>query len=357
VRRKALTVLGVVALAVLLAGCSSGATQDTLQPKGPYAQKLKDLFVFVFWIAVGVFVLVEGGIVYLLARYRHRRGRDRIPSQIHGNTRLEVGWTILPAIVLAFITVPTVAAIWDLASRPADAMHVKVTGRQWWWRFEYVGEGFTTPAGSPIVTANELVIPTGETVVLEVTADQGAGAVDDEGNPGQAVIHAFWIPELAGKQDAVPGRTTYILMEADEPGIYEGQCAEYCGLSHGVMRTEVRALAPDAFEEWVAAQKRDAVAPAPGSLEARGLEIVQGVCVRCHAIQGVPEAGADAGPDLTHFASRDCFAGCLLDNQDPEDIARWIDDPGAVKEGAKMPDYGLSPEDIEAVVAYLMSLE
>ena len=356
-RKKAVLVLGVLGLALILGGCSSSATQDTLQPKGIYAQQAKDLFVPVFWVATGVFVIVEGGIVYLVIRYRHRKGRDRMPPQVHGNTRLEIGWTIVPAIILLVVTIPTVAGIWGLARQPAGAMHVQVTGRQWWWRFEYLGDEMQTATGAQIVTANELVIPAGETVVLDVTADAGLGSMDDEDYPGQAVIHSFWIPELAGAQDAVPGRVTHILMEADEPGIYEGQCKEYCGLSHGLMRTEVHAMAPDDFVAWVEQQKRDAAIPVPGSLEKLGLELFQGFCIRCHAIQGVPNATVDAGPNLTHFSGRDCFAGCLLDNQDPEDIARWIDDPKSVKPGAKMPAYDLSPEDIQALVAYLMSLE
>ena len=135
-RKRVLWVLGLAALALLLSACASNASQDSLKPAGPFARTIKDLFVPVFWVAVAVFVIVEGGILYIVLQYRHRKGRDRMPPQTHGNTRLEIGWTILPAIVLAVVTVPTVATIWDLARKPpANAINVTVTGRQWWWKY------------------------------------------------------------------------------------------------------------------------------------------------------------------------------------------------------------------------------
>jgi len=363
-RKRVLWVVGLIAAALLLGACSSHATQDTLKPQGTYAREIKALFVPVFWVAAAVFVIVEGGFLWISLRYRHRPGRERMPAQTHGNTRLEVGWTILPAVVLAVVTVPTVATIWDLARKPpADALNVTVTGRQWWWKYEYTDADMKTSSGAQLITANELVIPTGRTVYLTVTADSDPGAHTTDGIPGFAVIHSFWVPELAGKQDAVPGRDNHILMEADHPGVYHGQCAEFCGLNHGIMRLEVRALSPEDFDAWVASQKADAATPPQGSLAAQGLALftgangVGGQCIACHAVQGVPDATNDAGPNLTHFASRDCFAGCILDNHDASDIRRWLEDPAQVKQGAKMPDYDLTPDQIDALTAYLMSLK
>jgi cytochrome c oxidase subunit II len=353
VRKKLALVPGLLALALLFSACilAPDASQDSLKPAGPYAQEVKDLFVPVFWVAVAVFVIVEGLILYFLIKYRHRKGRDRTPPQIHGNTRLEIGWTILPAIVLAVVMVPTVATIWDLARKPpANALNVTVTGRQWWWKFQYTDADMQTAAEvpGPITTANELVIPTGRTVYLSL--ESGLGGIGDA-----EVIHSFWVPELAGTQDAIPNHTNHILMQADHPGIYEGQCKEFCGLSHAIMKVQVKAVTPDEFAAWAAAQKQDAVKPTE-SLAASGFDtFMSGSCIQCHAIQGTDAQGI-AAPNLTHFASRDCMVGCLLDNN-AEDIATWLHDPPAVKPGSFMPNYHLTPDEIDQLVAYLQTLK
>ena len=361
-RKRVLPVLGLAALALLFTACAPDATQDSLDPVGPYAEKPKELFQWVFWLgAVPVFILVEGGIVLILIKYRHRKGRERMPPQIHGNTRLEIGWTILPAVVLAVVMVPTVASIWDLARRPPDdALNVTVTGRQWWWKIEYTDPDMQTEAETPgpITTANELVIPTDRTVYITVTADAGGIVREADGASDAAVIHSLWVPELAGKQDAIPNQENHILLQADEPGTYEGQCAEFCGLSHGIMKWQVRALPPEEFATWAAGQKQDAASGLDG-LAASGFDAFMegtGTCINCHAIQGTPAQGI-SGPDLTHLASRDCFAGCMLDTQDPEDIERWLRDPPAIKPGSFMPDYDLPDDEIAELVAYLQTLE
>jgi cytochrome c oxidase subunit II len=355
VRKKVLLVLGLVALALLFAACAPNASQDSLKPAGPYAREVKTLFEWVFWLgAVPVFVLVEGGIVYLIVKYRHRKNVERIPPQIHGNTRLEIGWTILPAFILAVVMVPTVATIWDLARRPpSDALNVTVIGQQWWWKFEYTDPDMRTAAETPgpITTANELVIPTDRVVSLTLTT--AAGGIGDAD-----VIHSFWVPELAGGQDAIPNHENHILLQADEPGVYEGQCKELCGLSHGIMKFHVRAVPPDEFDMWAAGQKEDGVRPT-GGLAATGYDFFtdqDNSCIQCHAVQGTPAQGI-AGPDLTHFASRLCFAGCMLQNDNPEDIKTWLRDPPAFKPGSFMPNYHLPESDIEALTAYLQTLE
>lgn len=374
-RRTTLLAVGLVALAVAAAACAPNATQDTLQPAGPYAEKPYDLFVVVFWVAVGIFILVEGAIVVISIRYRHRKGRDQIPPQIHGNTRLEIAWTILPALILAGIAVPTVTTIFDLAREPEEGtLQIDVLGHQWWWEFSYLDQGFTT--------ANELHIPTGEPVYLRLCAVGSAGtpesaqAAPSECQPGgegpqaaaigDAVVHSFWIPELAGAQDVVPGQTNNLYLEADEPGRYEGACKEFCGLSHAYMRAVVVAHTPADFERWLAGQGQEAAMPEPGSDAAEGarvfLEAGTAGCVECHAIAGLvdeagePVLGSNGGPNLTHFADRECFAGCILELND-QTLRRWLDDPPAVKAGSWMPDYGLTPEEIDQVVAFLNTLE
>lgn len=365
-RKRLLWVLGLVAFGLLLASCAPHASQDSLKPAGPFAKEIKTLFVPVFWVAVAVFVIVEGGIVLILIKYRHRKNRDQMPPQIHGNTRLEIGWTIVPAVVLAFVMVPTVATIWDLARKPpADALHITVQGHQWWWGFQYTDGDMKTTYGDqgPITVADVMVIPAGRTVYLDLES-VALGAHDDQGVPDYAVIHSFWVPELAGKQDVVPGRTNHILMQADHPGTYYGQCAEFCGLQHGKMKVRVIALSSTDWDAWVANQKQPSVTPTD-PLATQGMDLFmnglsgnRGTCVACHSIGGLP-VGASAAPNLTHFAAstHECFAGCDWDTSDTAALEAWLHDPNAVKLGAKMPNYHLSADEISALVAYLGSLK
>ena len=357
-----------IALGILAAACAPHATQDTLKPAGPYAQKIDSLFRPVFWIAVAVFVVVEGMLVYLAVRYRHRKGRREIPPQVHGNQRLEIAWTIVPAIILVGVAIPTISGIYALAAKPAGGvLEVNVIGHQWWWEFDY--------PGLDVTTANVLHIPVGEPVYASlcaagtgykgVTAPNGCQEAGSYGNVGDDVIHSFWVPRLAGKQDVVPGRTNHLVLQADRPGTYSGQCAEFCGLSHADMRLEVVAQTPADFNAWVRQQQADAVTPPQGSLAATGLnEFLNGQCIACHAIQGptvndqpLTQTG---GPNLTHLTSRDCFAGCIFE-MTRENLAMWLKDPSAVKGGvpggASMPDYNLTDEQIRALVAYLMTLK
>jgi cytochrome c oxidase subunit 2 len=344
------------ALALLLASCAQNAPQDSLRPAGPYQEEIHRLFVPVFWVAAAIFFLVQGALVYLLLRYRHRRGREGIPPQVHGNTRLEIAWTIAPALILVFVAVPTVSTIWDLARRPSgDVLHVEVVGHQWWWEFRYTDPAYDTGEG-PLTTANQLHVPVGRTVELTLTADP-----QDVLGAGNAVIHSFWAGRLFGKQDVVPGRENRIVFSADEPGVYPGQCYEFCGLSHAWMRFEIVAQTPEEFEAWVRAQLPPATAPA-GGLAARGLDVFTGplssglgTCIACHTIRGVETAAGKGGPDLTHLASRDCFAGCKF-RLTEENLRAWLRDPPAMKEGSFMPNYRLTDEEIDALVAFLLTL-
>jgi cytochrome c oxidase subunit II len=368
VRRKITRlVLGVAALTVVAAACAPNATQDTLKPAGPYAEKVDRLFEPVFWFAVvPIFVLVEGALLWFSFRYRRRKGRAAgVPPQIHGNTRLEIAWTILPAVILAGVAVPTVATIWDLAAKPtgSNVMNVNVLGHQWWWEFRYPNE--------QIDTANVLHIPVGRPVYVKLcSVGSGFGgqpAPNDcqadlplPASLGGAVIHSFWVPELAGKQDVVPARANTLLIEADRPGVYTGQCAEFCGLSHAYMRFKVVAQTQSDFDQWVRDQQSEAAQPS--GLAAQGAGIVAQTCTACHTVnglkdeQGQPVPGSVNAPNLTHLMSRDCFAGCIFD-MTTENLTKWIDNPPAQKPGSLMPDYNLTPDQIRAVVAYLETLK
>ena len=372
-RRRTVLVLGLVALA--LVACAPNATQSALEPKGPYAQKSFDLFVPVFWVAVAIFVIVEGLLLLFVIRYRHRKKQTRIPPQVHGNTRLEIGWTILPTLILAGVAIPTIATIWDLAAEPqGDVLEVNVLGHQWWWEFDYPDQ--------KILTANELHIPTGRPVYLTLCAvgfGYGAPVPSQGGQPapsscqtgppdgqppasiGAAVIHSFWVPQLAGTQDVIPDQTNHLTIQADEPGVYQGQCKEFCGLSHAYMRFRVVAHTPEDFDRWVAEQQAPASPAEASSDAADGQSMFLQTCTGCHAIAGLETANgqpvlANGGPNLTHLMSRDCFRGCTLAMTDAN-LRRWIANPRAVEAGSFMPDYGLSSDEIDQVVAFLNTLE
>ncbi|MDP2623763.1 MAG: cytochrome c oxidase subunit II [Actinomycetota bacterium] len=354
-----LSLLAIALMAVVVGGCASDDPtnlesivegdfpQNSLNPAGPQARQIDDLFWLVFWIATAVFVLVMVVLIYSIVRYRHREGRDRPVKQVHGNTRLEIVWTIIPAVVLAAIAVPTLATIFDLRSEPAldeNALQVEVIGHQWWWEFRYPEYGFST--------ANEMHIPTGRPVYLSITS------VD--------VIHSFWIPQLNGKRDAVPGRVAHLTIQADDPGVYLGQCAEFCGLAHADMRQRVFAHQEADFEAWAVAQAQPAVIPTEG-LAAEGWETFRTVCSACHAIDGT-EATTQLAPNLTHFASRTSFGGATFDNTE-EHLRAWLRNPSDLKPMRPdrndlaagrilgMPDFGLTEDQIDGLLALLESLK
>ena len=330
-RKRAFVAL-VGLLTVVGTACASDAPQDYINGQnGPVARRADELWDITFAIAVAIFFIVELLLVFTIVRFRAKPGREA--KQFHGNTKVEVILTVIPALILAGLAVPTVQTIFDLSSRPDGALDVKVTARQFWWEYEYKDAG--------VITANELHIPVDTPVYLTLQ--------------GEDVIHSFWVPKLAGKQDVVPGRTNQLTIQADDPGEYEGQCTEYCGLSHANMKLRVIAHPEDEFEQWLSEQSQPASSPTD-SAAAEGEELfLEGQCINCHAIGGT-DAQSRVGPDLTHFASRTTFAGAMFENN-TENLRAWLDDPPAVKPGAKMPDYGLSSEEIDALIAYLQSLE
>jgi cytochrome c oxidase subunit II len=293
----------VAAVTLMLAGCTSEMTnngQNSLQPRGSQAEKIYSLFWPIGIIAAVVGVAIVVATVYLAWRFRYRAGVNENPKQVHGNTRLEIGWTIVPALLLAIIAVPTVATIFDLAKNPGpSALQVTVEGKQWWWQFNY--------PDAKVFTADELVIPTGRDVFVHLTACDGTGTATTCN-----VIHSFWVPELAGKRDVVPGQENTMTLSAEKPGTYLGQCAEYCGLSHANMRFRVIAKSPDDFQQWLGEQQQGPAVPlyeSDGTTpagDAQALIVKTFQCTNCHILDDSSKAAY--GPNLTHLASRSTFA-------------------------------------------------
>lgn len=344
--RRLLTRGVALTFVALLTGCRADDPQNTLLgTKGPVADRLADLYWLVFWVAAVIFVLVTGLLLYIVFRYRARR-EGELPPQVHGNTRLEIAWTIAPALVLAVIAVPTISTLWELSRAPdpaEDPLEVRVIAHQWWWEFQYPQYSNAQHPAGVLVTAGELHIPVGRTVYATLESAD--------------IIHSFWIPKLAGKQDVTPGHVNHLTFRAREPGVYLGQCVEFCGISHANMRLRVIAQTPDRFEAWIRAQRAPAATPT-GQAE-RGAQLFQDAryCAACHTVTGT-RAQMRIGPDLTHFASRSTFAGATFERT-AENLTRWIKNPPAMKPGAKMPVFEgqLTEEQIADLVAYLQSLE
>lgn len=381
--------LAVMMFMVVGACGSSGRPLTTLNPRGDAARIIHDLISPVFIIAGVVFVIINFGVLFLAVKFR-RGDSEEWPKQVHGNTALELGWTIVPALILAGVAVGTVTTLFKLDDTPETDIEVTVYGQQWWWSYDYDLNADGEPDFS---TANELVIPAGKAVSLKVKSND--------------VIHSFWIPALNGKRDAVPGRTHPWWLEADEPGVYYGQCTEFCGLSHAKMQMRTIALEPAEYEAWVANQMQDAAIPTDQAA-LRGLSVFTQQCASCHQIEGVnavdcvpdgatngcfagtaPYDGAEVvsglAPNLTHLMSRSSYAGSIFElyddepsaanyltkeglNVDRAQLKAWIRNPSALKPmapnpnefselGRGMPALPLTEDQLDDLVTYLETLK
>lgn len=317
-------------LALLSGGCGLDSPMTTVLPKSDLGQEIHDLFMNIAGWALFIFVVVEALLLFVVWRYRDRPGRAE-PRPIHGHLGLELIWTLIPVVIVISIAVPTIAVVFRThAPPPAEALKVEVVGHQWWWEIRYPDLG--------VRTANELHLPVGRPVSLALTSAD--------------VIHSFWVPQLGGKRDLIPGKVNHLVFTVAGPGEYPGQCAEFCGVSHANMRLLVVAQAPAEFEAWAARQK--APPASPTGTAAEGREVFQAsACVACHTVRGV--AFGVVGPDLTHIGGRRTLAAGLLRNT-PKEMARWLADPPAVKPGSRMPKLPLTQEQIAALVAYLEGL-
>jgi len=343
-RRGAITAVGTAAAVVVLASCGSAAShnrQDALHPEGPAAHKILNLMTPFFWVAVVIGAGVLFMTIFVAVRFRERPGEDRNPVQTHGNVVLEVSWTIIPFLILAVMAVPTVATIFNLAKIPKgpNVIHVDVAARQWFWQYEY------TDKGTGFYTANEMHIPVNRPVVLSLTSNN--------------VDHSFWVPELAGKKDVIPGHPNTLTIEASKVGTYTGQCAEYCGLSHANMRLRVIAESESDYDAWVAQQKT----PLSDAKVAQFTNTISSKwgCLSCHSVTNLDKTvTATIGPNLTHVGDREAFAGDIypmtLDN-----LTKWVyDAPGQKPAGPLkgwMPNFsktGMTMTQAQQIARFLL---
>ena len=359
--------LGLLALLVLvtLAGCTGGNhPQSTLAPKGDYAEMVDDLFMTTVYLATFVFIVVEGALLWAIFKYRGK-STDPDPKQVHGSTLVEIIWTVVPAVVLAMVAVPTVKTIFATAKVPTTSadgqapMKVEIIGHQWWWEFRYPELGITT--------ANELHVPVGRTIDLRMKSYD--------------VIHSFWIPQFAGKRDVFPNRETRLWFTAKATGAYPGACAEFCGLQHGRMNFYVMVDTPEEFATWKANRmadtmlaamglpkpppKADTTAAAPAvatpvvPVAAVDMQVEAGMklfqtkgCIGCHTSSAMTPMKGMVGPNLSGIGSRKMIAAGWLPNTD-ENLKRWLHDPQAVKKGVGMIVPKLTDAEVNALVAYL----
>ena len=379
------------ALAIAAVSCNEAHPNTTLVPHSDFGREIDFLWDRLLLLGTIVFVLVEGALIFVVIKYR-RRENQQTPPQTHGSTRLEITWTLIPAVILVFIAVPTVRTIFITQAQAAPgSLNIDVTGHQWWWEFRYPEYGVTT--------ANEIYLPVGRTVNFRLRSAD--------------VIHSFWTPQLGGKRDVITNRTNYLWYTPDSStasSVWNGFCAEYCGASHANMRFRVFTVTPQQFASWIAGEKMPARfgavgpaapagyifprqqipdyavphAPIPSGLEftpgltgnaQRGLQVFSGAaCIGCHSVAGNPAAMGTLGPNLTHIGSRSTIAAGRFPNAAAY-LALWIKNARAMKPEVLMPTLGvdeydpvlkrkvtaatggLTDQQIADIVAYLTALK
>jgi cytochrome c oxidase subunit 2 len=307
----------------------------TWVPKSDNAELVHGVYKLIFILAGAVFIGIMALTLIFSLLYRERPGQ--VARQFHGNSRLEVVWTLIPVLIVVAMAVPTFSTM-AVTSKPApdNALQVIAIGHQWWWEFQYPELG--------ISTANELHLPVNRPVSIKLQSTD--------------VIHSFWVPQLSGKVDNVPGHENHMWFTPTEARAepYLGQCAEFCGLSHANMRFRVFVSAQPDFEKWSKSAAGDRVAPTADLAKAGEQQFVTSGCVGCHTVKGQQGAAGKVGPDLSHFAARTTLASGTLDRT-PDNVRKWLANPQAVKPGALMPNLNLSPEALDKLVAYLEGLK
>jgi cytochrome c oxidase subunit 2 len=318
-----------------LAGCSQSAVRsNSLEPQGPAANQIADLWWLMLALGTMTFLVVMGLLAWGL--WRRRRGEESNYQIAKGRSQKLIvgGGVIFPAVILTIVFGFTLKTLSGLNSMQQDgALVIEVIGHQWWWEINYPEQGFTT--------ANEIHIPAGEPVEFRLEAAD--------------VIHSFWVPSLHGKRDLIPGQTNTLWLEADEPGEYQGLCAEFCGIQHAKMLFVIVAEPQADFDDWLAAQQETAVIPTDELAEEGFLVFMDQGCNDCHTVRGTAADG-ELGPDLTHFASRLTLASGAYPNN-REYLTEWIVNPHDLKEGNFMPATSLSDQELEALLTYLGLLQ
>lgn len=306
---------------------------SVFDPNSPQAQAIARLFWFDLIIAAVIFLTVAALVLFVSARFRQRAGRPE-PRQDEGNPRLELLWTLIPALILTALFWRT-ARTMQIVNPPVRQRtpNVVVIGHQWWWEYHYPQSG--------VVTANELHMPAGSDWLLRVLSAD--------------VIHDFWVPDLGGKVDAIPGHPNYLWIDPRRPGTYLGTCAEFCGNEHALMGIRVIVQSPPAFASWEQEQLRVPGAPT-GAAALEGARLFdQGTCADCHTIAGTKATGK-VGPDLTHVADRETLGAGVLANT-TDNLTKWLEDPQKYKPGCHMPDFNLSQTEARSIAVYLEALK
>ena len=319
------------------------ATPSIFAPVSTPASNTFDLSMFVIAITGGIAVVVGGLLTYAVIKFRQRKDDDDSePAQVYGSTQIELAWTVIPVMIVVVMFLTTARFIFAIQDnpKPKSAVDVTVVGHQFWWEFRYPKYG--------IVTANELHVPVSDpnhptpTYLTETSAD---------------VIHSFWVPQLAGKTDAIPNHINTMWIDPHAPGMYVGQCGQFCGTQHAKMLLRVYVDTPQQFAAWIANQQMPAPHPQPSAqMIATGEQVFETqACMNCHAIRGTSGNGR-FGPDLTHFGSRDTLGSGAIPNT-PENLQAWIRNPNDLKPGALMPAMQLDDTQLAQVTAYLTSLK
>lgn len=341
----------------LLIFASQVVTQNVsvFSPVSPPADFIRSLFFLVLAVCAAILLLVEGVLIYSLLRFRRRpTDPNSEPPQVYGSTPIEIAWTTAPALIVFVFMLAvfrTEGKVQTTHAQPppgSEPLYITVIGHQWWWEYVYDRLGaeiLRDEAGNQLITANELHVPASDTntprpVYLTLQSAD--------------VCHSFWVPRLAGKIDLIPGRTTRLWFQSDTPGLYLGQCAEYCGTQHANMLLRVVVEKKEEFDVWLNQQKKLASVPADPETK-QGREVfLQTSCVNCHRVRGTLAKGT-FGPDLTHLMSRQTLASGMVDNK-ARDLLQWVEDPQKIKPGCLMPAMKLSERDLDLVVRYLRSL-
>lgn len=344
-----------VLIASILALAACDSPQTTFSPKSDAAQSIHTLYILIIVMASIVMVAVLGPMAYALYRFRDRPGR--VPSQSHGNTKLEIIWTILPIAILIMVGAPTLVAVARTAEPPRDdALHINVVGHQWWFEVQYPGMGPEDPQNPgkrlPLVTANEVHLPVGKQAHITLESKD--------------VIHSFWVPQLIGKTDMIPGNVNKLQnFTPQEVGVFYGQCAEFCGTAHSQMRFRAVVESLGDFNDWVAGLQAAPKAPESELAKAGQSLFLSKGCVACHSIYGMPGAAGKLGPDLTLLGERLTIGAGISENTDAN-LRAWIADVQESKPGTlNMPSFGkldsnnpqyMSEAEIAAVSAFLRGM-
>ncbi len=324
------------AAVLMLAGCAGW--QSVIDVQGASAISIKQLIILFVAVCSVVWAMVMAVLIRALWQEREERGRpaDLDPQTERRMTRAVIAATAMTVVILTAFTTASFFTTRALSLANHDDLTIKVRGQQWWWSVEYL-----SPSEQRLQTANEIHIPVGRNVRLQLE--------------GADVIHSFWVPNLAGKQDLIPGRPNTLTIRAERPGMYRGQCAEFCGLQHAHMAFFVIAEEPAAFERWVNSQQQSATDPSDADVIAGQQVFLSRPCAACHTIRGTSATGT-TGPDLTHVGGRKYIAAGLLETTRGS-LAAWIADPQALKPGNNMPMVPLNADELRSVSAYLASLK